>query len=193
MPVATPSVEAVLARYEADTQALKDNWCMPKAACQFLNMVMRLKKAQHVCEVGTSIGYSTLYIAAALAESGGILETIDVSEERQSVARANILEAGLSERVRFHLGEALSALEDVIQAGPLFDVVFLDARKDQYLAYVDLLRPVLAAGAMIVADNTMSHREALTPYRQAMLEDAAFNSFELETPSGLFISEYLGG
>jgi caffeoyl-CoA O-methyltransferase len=101
-------------------------------------------------EIGTSTGHSTIWIAWALAKTGGTLATIEIDERRYEEAQRNVAEAGLSDYVEFILGNAheiVPALE-----GP-FDFVFSDADKGWYVNYFDAMYPKLTADACFVAHN----------------------------------------
>lgn len=106
-------------------------------------------------EIGTSTGHSTIWIAWALAKTGGRLATVEIDERRYEQAQRNIAEAGLSDYVDFILGDAhaiVPALE-----GP-FDFVFSDADKDWYVNYFDDMHPKLTADACFVAHNVEESR-----------------------------------
>jgi predicted O-methyltransferase YrrM len=111
---------------------------------------------QHVVEVGTAIGYSTLWMALALPP-GGTIVTIDPDRDRTARARDFWRRAGIEDqRIEVVNAPALDAFEAGMPelAGP-FDLVFIDALKEEYGAYLDALRPRLAPGAVVVADNVL--------------------------------------
>ncbi len=117
----------------------------------FLHQVIRLIGAQMVLEVGTAIGYSTVHMARALPPDG-LLITIDISRERQDAARESLKEEGLENKVKFLLGAAVEQIPET--QGP-FDLVFLDAIKEEYKRYVELALPRLRVGGVIVCDNLL--------------------------------------
>ena len=111
---------------------------------------------RHVVEVGTAIGYSTLWMALALPP-GGTIVTIDPDRERTARARDFWRRAGIEDgRIEVVNAPALDAFGAGTPelAGP-FDLVFIDALKEEYGAYLDALRPRLAPGAVVVADNVL--------------------------------------
>lgn len=111
---------------------------------------------RRIVEVGTAIGYSTLWMALALPPDGTIV-TIDPDQDRTDRARAFWRSAGVPvDRIEVVNAPALEAFEsgDPRLAGP-FDMVFIDALKEEYQGYLDALRPRLAAGALVVADNVL--------------------------------------
>jgi predicted O-methyltransferase YrrM len=118
---------------------------------QFLFVTARAIGARRILELGTATGYSGLHLARALP-SDGRLVTIDVDPERQRMARAHWAEAGVADQVETILGKALDVLPTL--RGP-FDLLFIDAIKPEYRAYLDLALPLLRSGAVVLADNVL--------------------------------------
>jgi predicted O-methyltransferase YrrM len=111
---------------------------------------------RRICEVGTAIGYSTLWLALGQPADGRIV-TIDPDAARTAVAREHWRSAGIpDERITVVNAPALEAFAaaDPALAGP-FDLVFIDALKEEYSAYLDALLPRLAPGALVTADNVL--------------------------------------
>lgn len=178
----------ILHRMEATPQLLEQNWSVPRETGRFLHVMTLLLKARQICEVGTSIGYSTLWLAQAVEETGGRIETIEYFEGRQQQARSHIAEAGLSEYVRFHLGAALEVLKQFQAEGKTFDLVFIDAAKHEYLDYIRLLEPMMPTGACLIADNTRSHRAEMQDFLSYLEHSPQFDLAELETPNGQLLA-----
>jgi predicted O-methyltransferase YrrM len=114
--------------------------------------------ARRVLEIGTSNALSTLWLADALRGTGGSIVTLERSPSKVAMARASLAEARLSDLVRIEEGEALTSLKGL--AGP-FDLVFLDADRPQYLAYLEEVVPKIRAGGLLVTDNVVSHAAEL--------------------------------
>lgn len=127
----------------------------------FLSILVKSIHAHKVLEVGTSNGYSTLWLAAALPDQGRVT-TIEHSSRKVKEAQAHFEQAGLSERIELLEGEAL---EQVHQLQGLFDMVFLDADRQQYCAMADAIWSRLKPGGLLVCDNALSHQEQLAPFR----------------------------
>ncbi len=106
--------------------------------------------ARHVIEIGTSTGYSGLWLALALHATGGRLTTFEIDRSRAGVARENFKRSGLGDLVTVVVGDAHEEVKSL--QGPI-DLVFLDADKEGYPDYLDKLRPLLRVGGLIVADN----------------------------------------
>jgi predicted O-methyltransferase YrrM len=110
------------------------------------------RRAQVLVELGTSYGFSTLFLAEAARRTGGMLYTYEIHPAKQEYAQRQIAAAGLSAHVKWLLGDALALLAS--QPGPI-DFVLLDLWKDLYIPCLDAFHPKLAANGVIVADNML--------------------------------------
>jgi predicted O-methyltransferase YrrM len=128
---------------------------------RLLWILVRARGATRILEVGTSNGYSTIWLADAARETSGRVITLERNPEKIALARANLAEAGLTEYVDLYEGNAADTLVQL--SGP-FDFVFLDADRPQYLRYFELVFSRLASGGLLVADNVISHAQELTAY-----------------------------
>jgi caffeoyl-CoA O-methyltransferase len=118
---------------------------------QFLGWLVWLSRAQHILEIGTFTGYSSISMALALREGARIV-SVDVNEETTAVARRYAEEAGVADRIDYRVGPALEQLERL--DGP-WDLVFIDADKENYVNYYEAVLPKLAEDGFIVADNVL--------------------------------------
>lgn len=147
---------------------------VPKKDGQFLNLMVKVTRARSVLEVGTSQGYSAIWISLGLQETGGKMTTIDLDPEKVRLAQANVAKAGLAHRVTFKEGDAhqiLPALE-----GP-FDFVFLDADKDGQMDYFKQLYPKkLLPGGIIAVHNAIHSRRSMQEYLDMISNHPEFNS-----------------
>jgi predicted O-methyltransferase YrrM len=123
-----------------------------REVARFLEITARSIRARRVLEIGMAIGYSVIHLARGLAE-GGELVTIEPSEEMIARSGEYVARAGLSERVRVERGFALEVLPRL--AGETFDLVFLDAMKEEYAQYLELSLPMLREGGVVVVDNLL--------------------------------------
>ena len=140
-----------------------------------------------VLEVGGSRGYSTIWLAAGVRILGGHVVSLEHDPAKAEAWRRNIADAGLEEWAELVEGDAfetLPALEDV------FDVCFLDAEKDQYEGLFALAREKLEPGALVVADNVLSHAE-LAEYSAARQADTTLVSVTVPLDRGLELSSVL--
>jgi caffeoyl-CoA O-methyltransferase len=118
---------------------------------QFLGWLVWLSRAQHILEIGTFTGYSSISMALALREGARIV-SVDVNEETTAVARRYAEEAGVADRIDYRVGPAVEELERL--DGP-WDLVFIDADKENYVNYYEAVLPKLAEDGFIVADNVL--------------------------------------
>jgi caffeoyl-CoA O-methyltransferase len=162
---------------------------------------------RRIVEVGTAIGYSTLWLAMG-QPPGGTIVTIDPDTKRTERARAWWRDADVTEarivQVTAKALDAFAAREPAL-AGP-FDLAFVDALKDEYQAYVEALVPRLAPGALLIADNVLwsgrvsgarpsqadDDTEALRAFDQALLRDGRFTATILPLGDGLLVAGYRG-
>jgi len=154
----------------------------------FLRDLAIARKAVRIVELGTSYGYSTLFLADAARVTGGRLLTFDVSAEKQDYARAQLADAGLDSFVDFYAGDALELLDDV-EGG--FDLVLIDIWKDLYVRCFEAVRPKLAENGIIAADNILRPVEArpeAEAYRAAVKADPAMQTVLLPIGSGIELS-----
>ena len=118
---------------------------------RFLELLVHGIAAKRVLELGTYSGYGTLSMAAGLPE-GGRIDSCEISEEHAAVARRYLERAGYSDRVTVHVGPALDTIRGLDGE---FDFVFIDADKENYVAYYEEVLPRLTAHGLIAADNTL--------------------------------------
>jgi predicted O-methyltransferase YrrM len=143
-----------------------------------------------VLEIGASRGYSSLWLAAGVRYLGGHLTSLEHDPAKIEAWRANIAEAGLEDWVDLVEGDAaetIPAIDDV------FDVVFLDAEKEDYEQLFQAARPKVEPGALVVADNVLSHQETLGAYSKARQSDPTLESVTVPLDRGLELSVILTG
>ena len=118
---------------------------------KMLELLARLRGARRILEVGTLGGYSTIWLARALPADGQLV-TLEFSPAHAAVARANLDRAGFADRVEIHVGPALETLARLTGA---FDLIFIDADKENYAAYFDWAVRLARPGTLIIADNVV--------------------------------------
>lgn len=118
---------------------------------QFLTMISKMVQPSHVLEVGTFTGYATICLAQGLTDNG-IITTIESNEELKSMALQYFEKAGIDQKVRYINGDARKVVEEL--EGP-FDLVFIDAGKQDYPFYYDSLFSKVRDGGIFLADNTL--------------------------------------
>jgi caffeoyl-CoA O-methyltransferase len=124
---------------------------------QFLEIISKLIQPKRILEIGTMVGYSSIYLAKGLA-TDGILHTIELREEDEAIARLNFEKAGLKQQIQLHVGNAAAIIP---QLEEIWDLVFIDADKTGYDTYYRLVKPRLKKGGIILADNVLFHGDVL--------------------------------
>jgi len=120
---------------------------------KFLHLLARIRGARRVLEIGTLGGYSTIWLARAVGESGRVI-TLEYEPRHAEVARANLDSAGVGDRVEIRVGPALESLPGLADEGP-FDLVFVDADKENNSNYVRAALGLSRPGTVIVVDNVV--------------------------------------
>jgi len=156
----TPPPE-LFERLAAETHAKYDDPQMMVGPLEgaFLAFAVHLKQPRRVLEIGTFTGWSSIAMASALPP-GGTIVSCDVNEETTAVARRYAEEAGVADRIDYRLGPALELIPGL--DGP-FDLVFIDAWKQDYVAYYEAVLPLLADDGVILADNTLADGRVFEP------------------------------
>jgi predicted O-methyltransferase YrrM len=177
----------------AEWQAQIDNFLLAvgPATGQLMNLIVKEAKAKTVLEVGSSYGYSTVWLAEAVRETGGTVISLEIHPEKQKHARDAIEKAGLHGFVDFKLGDARESLQKLTQA---IDFVLLDLWNELYIPCFDLFYLKLKPGALIVADNMIfpeSVREDAAAYQKHIRTKPGIQSLLLPVGFGLELSRYL--
>jgi predicted O-methyltransferase YrrM len=136
---------------------------------ELLGVLIRAVRARGILELGTSNGYSTIWLADAAQATGGRVVSLDVELARTELARENLRRAGLSEVVELRVGDAGDLLGDSIDGE--WEFIFLDAERPAYAGYVGDLVRVLAPGGVLAVDNVLSHEHELLEFT-ALIEAA---------------------
>ena len=122
---------------------------------QLLHLLALMSGARRILEIGTLGGYSAIWLARALPPDGKLI-SLEIDEHHAEVARRNLAQAGLATKVEVRVGPALATLAAMEQAGEApFDLVFIDADKDGYVAYLPKAVALVRDGGLILADNTL--------------------------------------
>ena len=141
-----------------------------------------------VLEIGGSRGYSSIWLAAGVRYLGGRLLSLERDPEKAAAWRENVGDAGLGGWAELVEGDAFETLRRI---DDVFDVVFIDAEKDDYERLFQLAREKVEPGALIVADNVLSHEETLGAYSRARQEDTTLESVTVPLDRGLELTVIL--
>ena len=177
---------------EAEVRERLDEFLLPvgRATATLMNLLIKEGEARRILEVGSSYGYSTVWLAEAARAVGGEVISLELRAAKIEYARAQLARVRLEGRVEFRIGDALASLAQL--PGP-FDFVLIDLWKDQYVPVFERLYPKLAPGAIIVADNMLqpeSARAHAQAYRERVRAAADMSSVLLAVGNGLEVSRY---
>jgi predicted O-methyltransferase YrrM len=137
-------------------------WSVPRKDGELLHFLVKATHARNILEIGTSHGYSAIWMGLALEETGGRLTTIEIDRTRHDLARKRLGEANLSQRATLIRGDAHA---EVPKLGGPFDFVFLDADKEGQVDYFHALYPrALAPGGILAAHNAVRQASAMRDY-----------------------------
>ena len=153
---------------------------------ELLAVLVRALGARRVLEIGTSNGYSTLWLASAARAIGGRVSTVELSEYKAQLAAANFARAGLAPCIEQVLEDAGSLLAR--QDSASVDLLFLDSERPEYPGWWPDLRRVLRPGGLLVVDNATSHAEQLAPFVALVEADADFTTCLVPVGNGEFLA-----
>jgi caffeoyl-CoA O-methyltransferase len=150
-----PEDEALRAAREAPATHDMPSIAVSALEGRLLETLARSVSARRILEIGALAGYSGIWLARALP-ADGLLISLEASEKHAMVARASLARAGLAERAEVRVGPASETLP-ALESEPRFDVVFIDANKDDYPTYLDWALKLTRVGGYIIADNTVRY------------------------------------
>jgi len=202
---ADSTVQSVLDEYDQraareaqlmrEGKAARDELLLPvgPATGSLMNLLIKEAKAKRILEIGTSYGYSSVWLGEAARAVGGKVTTLEIHPGKAEYARRMWAKAGLTEYVECIVGDAQKTLATL--TGP-FDFVLMDLWKDLYVPCFELVYPKLAPGATIVADNMVfpeEHRPHALEYRNRVKSKPEMTSVLLHVGSGIEVSRFRSG
>ncbi len=189
-------VRAVLDRLESEDASERERGLPPEQRARqvepttgrFLFSLVAPQTDCEVLELGGSRGYSSIWLAAGVRHLGGHVLSLEHDPAKTEAWRRNVEAAGLEEWAELHEGDAF---EQLPQIDDVFDVVFLDAEKDDYEKLFQLAREKLEPGGLVVADNVLSHPDPLAQYSAARQADPTLLSVTVPLDRGLELTVVL--
>lgn len=136
---------------ETNMKVLRPRMLSGKLQGKLLQFISQMVKPKRILEIGTYTGYSAICLAQGLTDKG-MLHTIDNNPELEDVIRKYIKNAGLEDKIILHIGEAANIIPGLADT---FDLVFIDADKDNYIKYYEMVMEKLSKGGIIIADNVL--------------------------------------
>jgi predicted O-methyltransferase YrrM len=153
---------------------------------EFLAVLVRATLARRVLEIGTSNGYSTLWLAGAARAIGGSVTTVELSDYKVGLARATFTRSGLAGFISLVQEDAGRVLRH--SADGAFDLVFLDSERPEYPGWWPDLARVLRPGGLLVVDNATSHQAEMAPFVALVSADARFTTSLVPVGNGEFLA-----
>lgn len=150
----------------------------------FLSVIVQASKAKRILEIGTSNGYSTIWLASAAANIGGKVTTVEIQEHKIKKAEINFAKSGLSEKIQLIQGDAGKFLNS--SGANSFDLIFLDSERNQYVEWLSEIFRVLAPGGLLIVDNAISHKNELTEFK-IQIEKNGFENSLVPIGNGEFV------
>jgi predicted O-methyltransferase YrrM len=159
-----------------------------KETGELLNMILYIKKAKNMLEIGTSTGYSTIWCAEAIKKNSGKVITIERNLKKINKAKKNFMQAGLSKIIKIQQGDAIDILSQLNKMKKFqnhFDFVLIDADKENIISYFDLILPMVAIDGIIVTDNMFypeKYRSEMSQFSQYLKNNSKIKT--ITTPIG---------
>lgn len=163
----------------------KEYWNLSRQSANFLNMLIKISRSRRVLEVGTSNGYSGIWLALALRETCGHLTTIEYYEKRIALAKENFERCGVDDLITIKQGSACEVLQTLNEE---LDLVFIDANKSEYIKYFEIVDSKLRRGGIIAADNITSHAQKVAPFVEKIKADPNYQVEILDLPAGMLLA-----
>lgn len=161
---------------------------VPEVTGRFIALVASLAPAGRWIEIGTSAGYSGLWLALACREAGAKLTTFEILEEKAALARETFAKAQVTDVVDFVQGDALQHLEACSEIG----FCFLDAEKEIYGGCYEMVVPRLVPGGILLADNALSHQADLQPMLDRAFSDRRMEAVVAPVGTGVLLARKKG-
>lgn len=150
-----------------------------------LSVLIRATGARRILEIGTSNGYSTVWLAEAARAVGGAVLSVEVEAERSEAARENLSRAGLEALVELRVQDAADTLAGA--GDDAYDLIFLDAERPAYAGYWPELVRVLRTGGLLVVDNVISHADQVAEFRAVVAADERVSEADAPTGAGALL------
>lgn len=170
----------------------KEFWNISRTTAEFLYSLIVDSNSQNVIEVGTSNGYSGIWLAKALKRTGGKLTTIEFYDKRLDIAKENFEKCGVSDIIETKKGDAATILE-YLPDDYRVDFAFIDANKAQYIKFFRFIDPHLNKGGYIACDNILSHYKKVIPFLDDIGSNPNYENVILPLPAGLSLAKKIGG
>lgn len=183
----------IIEKLDELAQTRKDFWNLPPESANFINMLIKSHNCKNVLEIGTSNGYSAIWICEALECTDGNLVSLEFWQKRIDLAIPNLEHCNLAHRANIKCGSAFDLIgqltaEDFKSDKLELDMVFIDANKSEYIKYFELIHPLVRKGGIILADNVTSHKKSVQPFLDEIYQHQSYQTQLLDFDGGLLMS-----
>lgn len=165
----------------------KQFWNISRVTAEFLYSQIRFQGTKNALEIGTSNGYSGIWLSKALKETGGHLTTIEFYDKRLDVAKENFKKCQTADIITTIQGSACTILENLDENFEI-DFAFVDANKSEYIKYFQYIDRHMKKGGIIACDNVLSHEAKCKPFIDAINSDERYVNVVLSLPAGLSLA-----
>ena len=152
---------------------------------EFLELMVKATRARRILEVGTSNGYSTIWLAKAFRAAGGRITTLEAASHKVAMATENFRRAGLTDLIDLRHTDAGAFLQT--QAQP-FDLIFLDSDRHEYVGWWPRLSVLISPGGLLIADNATSHRAEMADFMAVVRNSDGFMTSLVPIGNGEFLA-----
>lgn len=153
---------------------------------EFLSVLVRATNARRVLEIGTSNGYSTLWLADACTATGGTVTSVELDHHKLQLAGENFERSGLTSLITLVSGNAADFLATTADSS--YDLIFLDSERTEYPGWWTDLKRALCPGGLLVVDNAISHQEEMEPFVSIVHADSEFTTCLVPVGKGEFLA-----
>ena len=158
---------------------------VPSSTGQFLHMLLLATKAKQVLELGCSLGYSAIWMALAVKENGGHIYTTEIDKQRAHLAKEHFTETKLNNFITLYEKDIFEILANWNHGE--IDFVFIDAKKEDYKKYYEVVLPLLKNGGLIVADDVGKFKDQVESFLETVKNDISVVSQFLDIDDGLML------
>lgn len=156
---------------------------------EFLSVMVRAMLARRILEIGTSNGYSTLWLAMAASQINGQVTTVEMSDFKIEMAARNFERSGLAQVITQVRGDAGDLLRRSLTAS--FDLIFLDSERSEYLGWWPDIKRIMHKGGLLVVDNAISHSAEMAPFAALVSADAELTTCTVPVGNGEFLATWV--
>ncbi|MGD8189698.1 O-methyltransferase [Brevibacillus ginsengisoli] len=157
---------------------------VPKTG-EYLAFLIKWRRPKKVLEIGTSNGYSTIWLAEAARSIGTKVETVELSQSKADMAAENFEKSGLADWINLHQRDAGEYLQEAVSES--YPLIFLDSERTEYLGWWADLKRVLERGGIVIADNLLSHASEFGDFLAHVKQEEGFDVLELPLDQGLLL------